>query len=79
MNTELTKAIDSIKRKVATEKRQHYTGICIQLENITKNIEIYDEIVEYIRSTYKNVRYYKEHNFKNINGCYVGYLLAFDF
>ena len=79
MNTELTKAIDSIKRKVATEKRQHYAGICIQLENITKNIEIYDEIVEYIRSTYKNVRYYKEHNFKNINGCYVGYLLALDF
>ena len=79
MNTELTKAIDSIKRKEATEKRQHYAGICIQLENITKNIEIYDEIVEYIRSTYKNVRYYKEHNFKNINGCYVGYLLAFDF
>ena len=39
MNTELTKAIDSIKRKVATEKRQHYAGICIQLENITKNID----------------------------------------
>ena len=79
MNLELTKAIDSIKRKVSTEKRQHYGGICIQLENITKNIEIYDEIVEYIRSTYKNVRYYKEHDFKNIKGCYVGYLIAFDF
>jgi hypothetical protein len=79
MDNQLKKALDSIKRKVATEKRHHYGGICIQLEDITRNVEIYDDIVENIRSTYKNVKYYKEHDFKNINGCYVGYLLSFHF
>ena len=76
---ELIKVLDTIKRKVATEKRHHYGGICIQLEDITKNVEIYDEIVENIKSTYKNVKYAKEHDFKNIKGAYVGYLLSFDF
>jgi hypothetical protein len=79
MSIELKKILDTIKRKVASEKRKRYERICIQLEDITKNVEIYDEIVENIKSTYKNVKYAKENDFKNIKGAYVGYLLSFDF
>jgi hypothetical protein len=79
---------DVIDKMIRKEKR-HYGGICLQLEDITKivvhnlsDIEkniVYDTIVVWLRSKYANVSYYKETNFLNMHGAYVGYLVSFNF
>jgi len=84
--------LDIIKNKIndmIKKEKRYYGGICLQLEEITylvlkglsdvdKDI-VYDYIVSWLRSIYENVRYYKETDFKNVNGANVGYLVAFNF